>query len=76
MNAEGSVGAGYAGNVASARGPVEGDSDDHAARERLECYRIFGADLPSGGGSWALTPRLSASRSRRRAWLRSGPESC
>jgi hypothetical protein len=66
VNAEGSVGAGYAGNVSSARGPVEGDSDDHAARERLECYRVFGADLPSGGGSWALTPRLSASRSRER----------
>jgi len=66
VNAEGSVGAGYAGNVASARDAVNGDSDDHAARERLECYRVFGADLPAGGGSWALTPRLSASRSRER----------
>ena len=66
VNAEGSVGAAYAGNVTSHRGELEGDSDDHAARERLECYRAFGADLPSGGGSWALTPRLSASRSRER----------
>jgi ribosomal protein L32 len=66
VNAEGSVGAAYAGTVASVRDAVTGDADDHAARERLECYRVFGADLPSGGGSWALTPRLSASRSRER----------
>lgn len=66
VNAEGSVGAGYAGSVESARGALTGDADDHAARERLECHRVFGADLPSGGGSWALTPRLSASRSRER----------
>ncbi len=66
VNAEGSVGASYAGNVSSVRGSLDGDSDDHAARERLECYRVFGADMPAGGGSWALTPRLSASRSRER----------
>jgi ribosomal protein L32 len=64
--ADGSVGASYATSVASTRGSLEGDADDHAARERLECYRYFGADLPSGGGVWALTPRLSASRSRER----------
>ncbi len=66
VNAEGSVGASYATNVTAVRGPIDGDPDDHAARERLECYREFGADLPAGGGSWALTPRLSASRSRER----------
>ncbi len=66
VNAEGSVGASYSTNVTSARGTLDGDHDDHAARERLECYRVFGADLPAGGGSWALTPRLSASRSRER----------
>lgn len=66
VNADGSVGAGYAPSVVAARGEISGDPDDHAARERLECYRAFGADLPSGGGSWALTPRLSASRSRER----------
>lgn len=66
VNAEGSVGAGYGPAVVATRGPLPGDADDHAARERLECYREFGADLPTGGGSWALTPRLSASRSRDR----------
>jgi hypothetical protein len=66
VNADGSVGAGYGPHVVAVRGSIDGDADDHAARERLECYRAFGADLPSGGGSWALTPRLSASRSRER----------
>ncbi|MCW2846946.1 MAG: hypothetical protein JWR90_920 [Marmoricola sp.] len=66
VNADGSVGASYAPTVISARGSLDGDADDHAARERLECYRTFGADLPAGGGTWALTPRLSASRSRER----------
>ena len=66
VNAEGSVGAAYGPAVVAARGSLPGDADDHAARERLECHRSFGADLPAGGGSWALTPRLSASRSRER----------
>jgi hypothetical protein len=66
VNADGSVGASYAPTVVAARGSLDGDADDHAARERLECYRTFGADLPASGGSWALTPRLSASRSRER----------
>ncbi len=66
VNAEGSVGAAYGPAVVAARGSLPGDADDHAARERLECHRSFGADLPPGGGSWALTPRLSASRSRER----------
>jgi hypothetical protein len=66
VNADGSVGASYAATVVAARGSLDGDADDHAARERLECHRVFGADLPAGGGNWALTPRLSASRSRER----------
>jgi hypothetical protein len=66
VNADGSVGASYAASVVAVRGSLDSDADDHAARERLECHRAFGADLPSGGGSWALTPRLSASRSRER----------
>lgn len=66
VNVDGSVGAGYGPHVVSARGSLDTDADDHAARERLECYRAFGAEMPPGGGSWALTPRLSASRSRER----------
>jgi ribosomal protein L32 len=66
VNAEGSVGKAYEGVVVAARGSQDGDADDHAAVERLECYRYFGADMPKGGGVRALTPRLSASRSRER----------
>ena len=66
VNAEGSVGKAYEGVVVAARGSQEGDADDHASVERLECYRHFGADMPKGGGVRALTPRLSASRSRER----------
>jgi ribosomal protein L32 len=66
VNAEGSVGKAYEGVVVAARGSQSGDADDHAAIERLECYRHFGAEMPKGGGVRALTPRLSASRSRER----------
>lgn len=66
VNAEGSVGEGYAAAVTAVRGPLSSNGDDHAAAERLECHRFFGATLPSGGGVRALTPRLSASRSRER----------
>ena len=66
VNAEGSVGKAYEGVVVAARGSQDGDADDHASVERLECYRHFGADIPKGGGVRALTPRLSASRSRER----------
>jgi hypothetical protein len=66
VNAQGSVGVGYAAGVTAARGALDGDPDDHAAHERLECHRHFGADLPANGGVRALTERLSATRSRER----------
>jgi hypothetical protein len=66
VNAEGSVGKSYEPGVVAARGELAGDADDHAALERLECHRTFGAQLPKGGGVRALTPRLSAARSRLR----------
>ena len=40
---DGSVGASYAKNVIDVRGELVGDPDDHAADERLACYRAFGA---------------------------------
>lgn len=66
VNAQGSVGAGYDAIVVAARGSLDGDADDHAAHERLDCHRHFGADMPANGGVRALTERLSASRSRER----------
>jgi hypothetical protein len=67
VNADGSVGDGYAAGVAAADGEVNGDGDDHAAQQRLACYRFFEApDLPAAGGSAALTPQLAARRTRLR----------
>lgn len=65
VDAQGSVGDGYAVAVLDTSGETPGDPDDHAAHERLACYRYFGAaDLPSDGGRPALTPKLSAARER------------
>jgi hypothetical protein len=66
VNAEGSVGEGYAEGVFSARGTRPEDADEHAAAERLECHRHFGAELPAGGGVPAFTPKVKASRDRAR----------
>jgi hypothetical protein len=67
VNAEGSVGPGYALAVVAATGVEPGDLDDHAAHERLACHRYFAApDLPPDGGVPALTPKLRATRERAR----------
>jgi hypothetical protein len=68
VNSSGSVGAAYAGAVAATKNDLNGDdADDHAALERLRCYRHFEAEgLPADGGKPALTPQWSAKRSRER----------
>ena len=67
VNAEGGVGDGYGIAVHAASGQAPGDLDDHAASERLKCYRYFhAADLPKDGGVPALAPQLAASRERSR----------
>jgi hypothetical protein len=66
VDASGSVGTTYAAVVLEVRGKAPKDSDDHAATERLACYKHFGATLPHGGGTPALTSQLSAKRTRDR----------
>jgi hypothetical protein len=66
VNASGSVGEAYGDAVEAARGKAPDDADDHASRERLECYRFFGATLPKDGGVPTLTPQVSAARTRAR----------
>jgi hypothetical protein len=66
VNAEGSVGEVYAEGVLQARGTRPEDPDAHAAIERLECYRHFGAEMPRGGGAPTLTPKVKAGRDRAR----------
>ena len=64
---DGSAGAGYVKAVVTVRGELVGDPDDHAAAERLACYRTFGADVPDDGGKPALAPKVAALRARERA---------
>ena len=69
VNEDGSVGAGYAKAVIAVRGELVGDPDDHAATERLACYRAFGADLPDGrrqARPWRRRSRACAHRERAR----------
>lgn len=47
----------YADTVQMVRGDVVSDPEQHAAEERLDCYRVNGAELPPGGGEPALPPR-------------------
>jgi hypothetical protein len=65
VKADGTVGERYAAAVAETTGDLTEDGDDHAAVQRLACYRFFQApDLPADGGSPALTPQLTARRAR------------
>lgn len=66
VNASGSVGEAYGVAVQAARGEAPDDIDDHASQERLACYRFFGAPVPADGGMAALTPQVSAARTRAR----------
>ena len=58
------VGVGYGYVLELAGEAVPDDLDGHAAAARLGCYRYFGADVPEGGGSPALTPKVAAARQR------------
>ena len=57
----------YADTVLTVRGETVADPEEHAARERLDCYRRHGADLPAGGGEPALPPRPQPAPARARA---------
>ncbi|WP_426243818.1 hypothetical protein [Nocardioides sp. LHG3406-4] len=47
----------YSDTVATVRGDAIADPEQHAAEERLDCYRFHGAELPPGGGVPSLPPR-------------------
>jgi hypothetical protein len=67
VSSDGGVGERYATAVAATTGDLTDDGDDHAAVQRLACYRYFEApDLPADGGTPALTPQLTARRARAR----------
>jgi len=71
VHADGTVGEGYGkAIIENYGGSAPDDLDMHAAIERLNCYRRFGAELPSDGGAPALTAEVAARR--KRAQVRSG----
>ena len=63
VSMQGSVGEGYADAVEAARGTRPTDPDEHAAIERLECYRHWQADgLPRDGGTPLRTAHFKTVR--------------
>ena len=63
VSAQGSVGQGYADAVEHARGTRPSDPDDHAANERLSCYRHWEATgLPRDGGTPLRTAHFTPVR--------------
>lgn len=63
LSAQGSVGQGYAEAVERARGARPNDPDDHAAHERLSCYRHWQATgLPRDGGTPLRTAHFTLAR--------------
>lgn len=63
VTAQGSVGPAYADAVERARGTRPADPDDHAAHERLSCYRHWEAEgLPRDGGTALRTAHFSPGR--------------
>ncbi len=64
IRADGSMGDWYADTVLTLRSEAVTDADEHAAIERLECYRRNGAELPEGGGEPHRTVRTTPSRIR------------
>ena len=60
----GRVGESYRVAVEELRRERIGDLDEHAASERLDCYRVFGATLPPGGGEPGPLPAPAVTRVR------------
>ena len=63
VSVQGSVGQGYADAVEHARGTRPTDPDEHAAHERLSCYRHWDATgLPRDGGTPLRTAHFTPVR--------------
>lgn len=65
VSVNGTVGEGYAKAVRATYGVDADDLEQHAADERLRCYRYFGAiDLPADGGIATLAPSVILARAK------------
>ena len=65
VTASGTMGDWYADTVLTIRGEQVSDAEEHAAVERLDCYRVHGAELPPGGGEPARPVRVRPVRAER-----------
>jgi hypothetical protein len=65
LHEDGSVGDGYADAVERATSERPRDADLHAAEQRLECYRHYGAELPPDGGRPTLMRKVAPPRAVR-----------
>lgn len=66
VHADGTVGEGYVIATEENYGLTPADPDAHAAQERLDCYRFFGATLPADGGRPQLPRQVARRRARER----------
>ncbi len=67
VHEDGTIGEGYGkAIIENEGGPVPDYLDMHAATERLNCHRFFGAQLPADGGTPALTPQVARRRNRQK----------
>lgn len=65
VSVNGTVGDGYAKAVRTTYSIVPDDLEQHAAEERLRCYRYFNAiDLPTDGGIATVAPTVMLARAR------------
>lgn len=72
VSVQGSVGEGYAEAVERARGERPEDPDEHAAQERLACYRHWeAAGLPRDGGTPLRTAHFTTVKKAARPAARS-----
>jgi hypothetical protein len=62
VRADGTIGDGYAIPAVEREGKVPDDLEQHAANERLRCYRHFGAPMPPDGGRPQLTRQVAERR--------------
>lgn len=62
VRADGTIGDGYAIPVTERDGTAPADLEEHAAAERLACYRHFGATLPADGGRPVYTSEVAKRR--------------
>ncbi len=66
VTAAGRAAEGYADAVMATAGARPADSDEHAAQQRLACYRHFHASgLPADGGTATRTPRAAGPKAPR-----------